>query len=57
MNSIIAMSKELGLSVITEGVELEEHVMFLKEAGCDIFQGYYFDRPLPVAEFEKKYLS
>lgn len=57
MNSIIAMSKELGLSVITEGVELEEHVSFLKDAGCDIFQGYYFDRPLPVAEFEEKYLS
>lgn len=57
INSIIAMSKELGLSVITEGVELEEHVKFLTAAGCDIFQGYYFDRPLPVAEFEQKYLA
>lgn len=56
MNSIISMSKELGLSVITEGVELEEHVEFLKTAGCDIFQGYYFDKPIPVEEFEKKYL-
>lgn len=56
MNSIISMSKELGLSVITEGVELKEHVEFLKAAGCDIFQGYYFDRPIPVEEFEKKYL-
>lgn len=56
MNSIIEMSKGLGLSVITEGVELKEHVEFLTAAGCDIFQGYYFDKPIPVADFEKKYL-
>lgn len=55
IKSVIAMAKELGMEVITEGVRNEEHVTFLKEAGCDIFQGFYFDRPISVEEFEKQY--
>ncbi len=55
IRSVIAMAKELGMEVITEGVRNEEHVAFLTEAGCDIFQGFYFDRPISVAEFEAQY--
>lgn len=55
VNSIIILSKQLGMEVITEGVETEEQVNFLKNAGCDIFQGYYFAKPMPVNEFEEKY--
>ena len=42
--------------VIAEGVEEEEQVRFLTEMGCDFFQGYYFDRPMSVDDFEMKYL-
>ncbi len=55
MDAMIAMSKKLGIAVITEGVETEEQVSFLRTAGCDMFQGYYFDKPMPVEQFEEKY--
>ncbi|MBO7096867.1 MAG: EAL domain-containing protein, partial [Lachnospiraceae bacterium] len=48
---------EIGLSVITEGVETEEQKEFLEECGCRNFQGYYFSKPIPVSEFEEKYLK
>ncbi len=55
MNAIISLSKQLGLSVITEGVETAEQVEYLTGSGCDMFQGYYFAKPMPVADFEEKY--
>ncbi len=55
IKAMIAMAKELGMEVITEGVRNEEHVAFLTEAGCDIFQGFYFDKPISVEEFEAQY--
>jgi len=55
ISSIISMSKTLGMTVVTEGVETEDQVKFLREASCDIFQGFYFSKPIPVEEFEKKY--
>lgn len=54
--SIIKLAQELEMVVVTEGVETIEQVNFLTEAGCDIFQGYYFDKPLPIEVFEEKYL-
>ena len=57
IESIISMAKELGMLVITEGVEEEDQVRFLKGAGCDIFQGYYYSKPIPVAEFEEQYMG
>lgn len=57
MNSVIDMSKNLGLTVVTEGVETQDQVQYLTEAGCDVFQGYYFAKPMPVSDFEKKYFS
>ncbi len=52
--AMIAMSRELGISVIAEGVESELQVQFLKERGCDAVQGFLFTEPLPpesVPEF------
>lgn len=45
-SAMIAMSKELGFSVIAEGVESELQVEFLKERGCDAVQGFLFTEPL-----------
>ncbi len=48
--AIIAMAHSLSLTVVAEGVETREQLEFLRRAGCDIMQGYYFARPMPVAE-------
>ena len=57
LKMIIALSGQLGMPVITEGVETVEQVEFLSEMGCHIFQGYYFAKPMPVEQFEKKYFT
>ena len=56
LNMIISLSKTLGLSVVTEGVETKEQVVKLTQMGCRIYQGYYFSKPIPVEEFEKRYM-
>ena len=52
VKSIIAMGKNLGLSVLAEGVETQEQVEILQQANCDIFQGYYFSKPISIHELE-----
>lgn len=55
LQMIITLSKHLEMPVITEGVETAEQVSFLSEMGCDMFQGYYFAKPMSVREFETTY--
>lgn len=50
---LIAMAKELDLTVITEGVESLEQANFLTDIGCDIAQGYFFAKPLSVRLFDQ----
>jgi len=50
--SIISLSKAMGLSVIAEGVETEEQRDFLARLGCHAFQGFLFSGPVPPKEFE-----
>ena len=50
----IEFARESGISTVAEGVETLEQYMFLKYAGCDSIQGYYFSKPLPREEFLKK---
>ena len=53
IQSIVDMAKRLNAGTLTEGVETQEHLDFLKEIGCDLVQGYYFSKPLPYEEVMK----
>ena len=48
--AIIALAHTLGLAVVAEGVETEEQAQFLADNGCEYLQGYYLDRPMPIAQ-------
>lgn len=53
IESVIRMAHRLGIPVISEGVETEEQCDSLRVMACDYVQGYYFYRPMPIAEFER----
>ena len=50
-DAVIRLGHSLGLTIVGEGVETEEHVKILTEKGCDIFQGYHFCRPIAFDDF------
>ena len=52
--NIAHLAKALGYLVIAEGVETEKQYEYLREVGCDIIQGFYFDKPLPEEKFLEK---
>ena len=55
--SIISIGKSLEIPVLAEGVELKEQVDFLTENGCNLFQGYYFSKPLNKEDLLKYILE
>ena len=57
VKAIIAMAHSLDLSTIAEGVEAKEELEFLLENGCDVFQGYYFSKPVSASECTRVDLS
>jgi len=57
VTSIITISKNLGLSVIAEGVETKEQLEILNQYQCEYVQGYYFSKPVPAIEFEHLLIS
>ena len=46
--AIIAMGHSMDLRVLAEGVETAEQLAFLRERGCDSYQGYFCSRPVPA---------
>lgn len=54
MKNIITLAKECHMVVVCEGVETIKNVEMLKEMNCDIAQGYYYSKPLPLEEFTRK---
>lgn len=50
IKTIITLAQQLNLEIVAEGVEEEEQVALLTEAGCSIIQGYYFGKPMSAAQ-------
>jgi len=57
VQAIVVMGHTLGLDVLAEGVETKEQLDILESINCDIIQGYYFDKPLSIEDFEKKWIN
>lgn len=55
LRSIISLSHDIGMDVITEGVENVDQLSMLAKMNCDWFQGYYFSKPITVGDLEEKY--
>ena len=52
VRTVIALGRSMGMTVVAEGVETDAQHRLLTDIGCAQFQGYYFGRPMPLAEFE-----
>lgn len=60
IRNVIAMCRDLKINVVTEGIETKEQIDFITRCGCQIAQGFYYAKPLPLIEFiefANKYLS
>jgi EAL domain-containing protein (putative c-di-GMP-specific phosphodiesterase class I) len=57
VKAIIAMGKSLKLTVITEGVETQEQIDFLKKNGCNYIQGFYYSNPVPASQIQSLLIS
>jgi EAL domain-containing protein (putative c-di-GMP-specific phosphodiesterase class I) len=52
LKNMIKTAHDLGFKTLCEGIETEEHKKIAEDAGCDMLQGYYFYRPMPVTQLE-----
>jgi EAL domain-containing protein (putative c-di-GMP-specific phosphodiesterase class I) len=57
VSAIVTMANALNLKTIAEGIETEAELRILHELNCNIGQGFYFGKPLPVASLEKCWLK
>ena len=53
VQKMIEMGKALGIVVTAEGIETAEHAAIMKDLGCDILQGFYFEKPMPFWELRE----
>ena len=54
LKNIVSMANELGISVVTEGVERPDQTKLLERVGCHVVQGFLYDNPMPMEDFEKR---
>ena len=52
ISGVALMTKQLDMRLLAEGVETEEQAQHLEEVGCDILQGYFFAKPVPLEELK-----
>jgi len=52
---VIELAKKLNMQIVAEGIESREQVDFLVSQECDLIQGYFFAKPMPVEEYVEKY--
>ncbi len=57
LSRIIEMAKDIGMTVLSEGVESAEIAEFLRDRGCRLLQGYHFGKPMPRVEIRQKIAS
>lgn len=57
LEQVVHMTKRLKIDTVVEGVETKEQEDLLVYLGCDLAQGYYYNKPLSVSEFEAFYMS
>ncbi len=57
LRHIISLAKELGFICLAEGAESNPQVDRLRKLGCEVIQGYYYSKPIPMNEYEEKYLG
>ena len=55
--NVVTLARQLGLECIAEGVETKRQIEVLRENNCELAQGYFFDKPLPVNEFENRLMN
>lgn len=55
VSEVIDLAKKLNMKIVAEGIESREQVEFLTAQECDLIQGYFYAKPMPVAEFAEKY--
>lgn len=54
VRSVIDMAASLGIVIVAEGVEEKEHIDLLRELHCSMVQGFYYDEPMPLSDFNKR---
>ena len=57
IESVINTCKKLNMVSVAEGIETESQKEEIKRLGCDLGQGYFFSKPIPVVDFENKYFK
>ena len=57
ISSVVTLAKSLNLETVSEGVETQVQVDFLRDLGCDMIQGFFYYKPMPGEEFEQLLIS
>jgi len=56
VQAVIGIGRSMGMEVLAEGVETSSQLERLRDAGCQVAQGYYLGRPVPASEFHQRFL-
>ena len=56
IKGLISILNEIDLEIVCEGIETKEEEKIVYEFGCDSMQGFLYDKPIPVEDFERKYV-